>query len=359
MGTAEKISTCLVIGLCLAAAIAPSTSGSDSLANLKQFSDFSQFDVKSLARGETLSQRGPLMSTPYGIRAQFLFFVPASPEEVAGRLQSWDPSCHEDLKVYAFHGLKASGTGGIKGLNLDPAQRPVKWLLDKTQATTASRSDLNLSRHEAQELAACTGKDPRPGAVSSCWAGLLAARVDAFRRYGLSGVPPYEVGEELFSPAAQLPPMLLEDARISREFAPILRRAGIVNGAVNGSPLAPRLFWSLFEADRHATLNLGAVYLLAINDHYQLLSVEYYVSGTYYTAATLYEIWPVKAGGITGSLVWRGDFYAAPVLRVTKGIERIAYGAIMIQEIKKEISCLRKDLCAGPTMSSPPAGHLP
>lgn len=360
MGLVGKLSTCLVSGLCLVAGMASPASGPDPLACLKQFSDFSRIDVKSLAEGEILSQRGPLMNAPHGIWSQFCFFVPDSPEETAGRLQTWNPSRHEALKVHAFHDLETGcGPDGFRGLHLDPAQRPMKRLLDKSLATTAGNSDLNLSRNEAQELAGCVKKSVEPGAVSSCWARLLAGRAGAFQRHGLSGVPAYEVGEEPFSPAAQLPPMLLEQARIAREFAPILQRAGIVKGAGNGSPLVPRLYWSLFEANHHATLNLGAVYLLAVNDHYQLLSLEYYVSGTYYAAATLYEIWPIRAGGTTGSLVWRGDFYAAPALRMTKGIERIAYGAIMVQEIKKEIGCLQKDLKTRPAVSRPSSARLP
>ena len=135
--------------------------------------------------------------------------------------------------------------------------------------------------------------------------------------------------------------MLQEQARITREFAPLLQRAGLLSRGTEVPPLTPYYYWSMFEADHHATLNLGAVYQLDLGDHYQLLDLEYYVSGNYYTAATLFEIWPVRDGDKTGSLVWRGDFFAAPLLRFTKGMERIAYGAIMIQEIKKEIRCFR------------------
>ena len=100
----------------------------------------------------------------------------------------------------------------------------------------------------------------------------------------------------------------------------------------------------MFDADHHGTISLGAFYKLGVNDHFQMVDMEYYVSGNYYTSTTLYEIWPIRVGDRSGSLIWRGDFFAAPTLRFTKGTERLAYGAIMVQEIKKEIRCFQDDM---------------
>jgi hypothetical protein len=47
--------------------------------------------------------------------------------------------------------------------------------------------------------------------------------------------------------------------------------------------------------------------------------------------------------GKSEALVWRGDFFAAPTLRFTKGTERIAYGALMLQDIKKENHCMQDE----------------
>jgi hypothetical protein len=87
---------------------------------------------------------------------------------------------------------------------------------------------------------------------------------------------------------------------------------------------------------------------LAVGDHHQLLDAQYYVSGTYYACVTLYEVWPIRDGGRSGSVVWRGDYFAAPSLAVTKGTERLAYGAIMLQELKKAVRCFQKDATAKP-----------
>ena len=76
------------------------------------------------------------------------------------------------------------------------------------------------------------------------------------------------------------------------------------------------------------------------------MDVQYYVSGKYFAAATLYEIWPIQLGEKSGALVWRGDFVAAPTLAFTRGTERIVYGAILLQEIKKVVRCFQDDLKA-------------
>jgi hypothetical protein len=62
----------------------------------------------------------------------------------------------------------------------------------------------------------------------------------------------------------------------------------------------------------------------------------------YYTYVTLYQVWPIQERGRSGALVWRGDFFAAPTLTFTKGAERLAYGAIMLQELKKAVRCFQE-----------------
>jgi hypothetical protein len=318
--------------------------GADPRENLKQFSAFAQVDLPRLLAGDILSERGSLMDFPNGISAQLCFAVPATAAAAAERLQHWDPSRHESLKVHAFHELHdPCVSADFDSLSLAGKMRSVKWLVDKTRETTADKSELNLSRSEARELAACARTNPAPTALSACWARLLLARASAFQRQGQAGVPAYEWSTSSVSPVTQLRAMVLEQAAMAREFAPLLQQAGLHHSAVSPTR-KPFYYWDLFEADHHGTLSLGARYRLAAGDHDQLLDEEYYVSGSYYTSITLYEIWPVRVGDTTGALVWRGDFLAAPTLAFTKGTERIAYGAIMIQEIKKEIRCFQDDL---------------
>ena len=86
------------------------------------------------------------------------------------------------------------------------------------------------------------------------------------------------------------------------------------------------------------------MYLLAVGNHYQLADMEYYVNASYFTSITLMEVWPIQDGAKPAALVWRDDYFAAPMLAFTKGTERIAYGALMLQDIKKEIRCFEDDV---------------
>jgi hypothetical protein len=137
--------------------------------------------------------------------------------------------------------------------------------------------------------------------------------------------------------------MLGERPPLAREFAPLLGECGLLqdHGAAS---LKPFHYWGLYEANRHATLTLGAVYLLPLEDRYQLLDVQYYVSGTYYTFVTLYQVWPIQVGGKAGALIWRGDFFSTPTLAYTRGVERLAYGAFMLQELKKTIRSFQNQI---------------
>ena len=323
-----------------AAAVAGSA---DPVEAIKNFSGFQQIEVNRLLRGEVLSERDPAMGFPNGISAQTCFAVPLEADEAAKRLQTWDPVPHPELKVYAFHALHLPCTlVDFQPLDFKNGPSPVRWLLDETVASTPASSELNLTRDEAGKLADCVRQRPDARVVSMCWANLLSARASAYQAKGLAGVSPYEVGSETVSPSDQLRTMLRSQLAVSHEFLPILKKIGLVENEPDPA-FVPFYYWTLFDADYHGTISLGAVYLLPINDHFQLVDLEYYVSGNYYTSATLYEVWPVHANGKSAALVWRGDYFAAPTLRFTEGTERIAYGVLMLQDIKKEIHCIQDE----------------
>jgi hypothetical protein len=316
------------------------------VGTITNFSDFQLIDLNRLLAGEVLAERGSLMNFPNGISGQTCFAVPLSAEETARQLQIWDPSPHADLKVYAFHPLRAPcETADFQALDFKSSQHSVHWLLDKTTATAAGKSELNLARDEARDLAACTQNRPDPQAAASCWAKLLQKRVSQFQQKAWDGTRPYEFGTDSVSPAAQLHRLLLEQLPVAHEFAPLLKKIGLLGNDTVPS-LIPFYYWTLFDADHHAAISLGAVYKLAVGDHYQLADMEYYVSNGFYASATLYEVWPIQAGGKPAALVWRGDYFAAPMLAFTKGTERIAYGALMLQDIKKEIHDFQDDVRA-------------
>jgi hypothetical protein len=283
------------------------------------------------------------MSFPNGLSAQTCFVTPEAAAETARRLQMWDPLPHETLKVFAYQAVRAPcAAADFQTLSLKSSQSAIRWLLGKTLATTADKSDLNLTRAEAQQLASCAQSNPDPEDVSACWAELLRERAAEFQRRGFDGLLPYEANGTTVSPATQLREMLSEQPAVARQFATLLRQSGLLGGP-GVEPLTPTLYWTLFEANHRATLCLGAIYLLPQGDHYQLLDAQYYVSGKYYAAATLCEIWPMRVDEKPGALVWRGDFVAAPTLAFVRGTDRIVYGAILLQEIKKVVRCFQDD----------------
>jgi hypothetical protein len=320
---------------------AASSRAQDPVAALKRFSDFEKIDLNRLMGGDVVSERGSLMNFPNGISGQTCFAVPVSAEETAKRLQAWNPSPYSDLKVFAFRSFRQPcELADFQALDFKSSQRPIRWLLEKTAATTAAKSDLNLTYNEAEELASCTERRADPAKTAECWAKLLFDRASRFQQKGLAGILPYEAAGPAASPGEQLHSMLLEQLAVEHEFLPILKKIGFIGSETTPS-LTPAYYCTLFEANHHATLALGAVYRLAVGDHYQLADVQYYVSNDYYTATTLYEVWPIQVGEKAGALVWRGDFFSAPMLAYTKGTERIAYGVLMLQDIKKEIHCMQ------------------
>jgi len=323
--------------------VAGAPESSDPVETIKGYSDFAAIDLGRVLNGDVLSERGSLMNFPNGISAQTCYALALPAAEAARRLQLWDPSPYAELKVFAFHAVHAPcEPADFQTLDFRTRQRPVRWLLDKTVETTPTRSELNLTRDEARQLAGCVPKPADPQKVSECWAKLLMARATAFQQRGLAGTMPYEVAGETVSPADQLRSMLLEQLSIAHEFLPILKGIGLL-GKDDMPSLTPCYYWTMFDADYHGTISLGAVYLLPVGNHFQLIDLEYYVNANYYTSATLYEVWPVQAQGRSMALVWRGDFFAAPTLRFTTGIDRIAYGALMLQDIKKEIHCMQDE----------------
>ncbi len=333
--------TILAGGLLAAISVARA---SDPLDVVKSFSDFPAADLRHVLDGGILGTRGSLMDFPNGLSAQTCFVTPEAPEETVRRLLVWDPLPHEALKVFAYQAMRSPGeVADFHSLSLKSSQGAIRWLLDKTLSTTADKSDLNLTRAESQQLANCVKGNPDPEDVSTCWAEVLRERVAVFQQHGFDGLPPYEASGETVSPAIQLREMLRDQPAVSRQFATLLRQSGLFGGE-RATSLTPSLYWTLFEANHHATLCLGAIYLLPLGDHYQLLDVQYYVSGKYYAAATLCEVWPIRVGEKSGALVWRGDFVAAPSLAFAKGIDRMVYGAILLQEVKKVVHCFQDDL---------------
>jgi len=137
--------------------------------------------------------------------------------------------------------------------------------------------------------------------------------------------------------------MLHEGLAVAHEFLPILKRIRLA-GNDTAPSLTPFYYWTLFDADYHGTISLGAVYLLPVSDHYQVVEIEYYVNSTYYASATLYDVWPIQFGGKSGRSSGVVTIFAAPMLQFTKGPSESRTECSMLQDIKKEIHCMQEDV---------------
>lgn len=324
----------------------------DPLGSLRSFSAFTSVDLRRLEALEVLGEPGSQMEFANGISTEtcFAVFVPAA--EAARRLQVWDPSLRGTLKTLQFHLVNKSCTAAdFPKVILNTANRPQRWLIDKSLATANSKSELNLTRDECQALANLARTQPAPEGISAYWSKLLLDRTTQFQRHGFAGLRPYEVAGQTVSPLAHLRALLTEREAVAREFAPLLKECGIL-GESGKAALEPFHYWALYEANHHATLTLGAVYLLAAGDRFQLMDVQYYVNGTYYTFVTLYDVWPIELRQKPAALVWRGDFFSAPRLAYARGVERLAYAAVMLQELKDSIRLFQKEVLK-------PASELP
>lgn len=351
----SRLSLILAGSLLCGVPVVLGASGPSPLEELETFSTFSDVDLEKLHAGEILGEPGTLMKFPDGISAETCFVVAVPAAEVATRLKFWDPSLRGTVKTVGFHALSTPCTPeDFRTLSLKPANRPQRWLLEETANPLARKSELNLSQTEAQQLADCVKRDRKPANMSACWATLLLGRARQFENKGFAGIAAYEAQGRQVEPLVHLQALLKEREPVAREFAPLLRQTGLL-GSEGSKPLKPFYYWGLYEANRQATLTLGAVYLLPLAESYQLLDVQYYVSGTYYTFATLYQVWPVEIRGRPAALVWRGDFFSTPTMPYTKGVERLAYGAFMLQELRKTIRSFQKNAATSKT----PPGYTP
>ena len=206
--------TGLVGGLLAVASVAIA---SDPLEDVRRFSDFAAVDLRRVLDGDILGARGSLMNFPTGLSAQTCFVTTEAAGETARRLLVWDPLPHDALNVFAYQAVRGPcEIADFQSLNLKSNQGAVRWLLDKTLATTADRSDLNLTHAEAQQLANCARSNPGSDNIGTCWGEVLQERAAAFQREGFDGLPPYEANGVTVLPGTQLREMLRDQPAVAR-----------------------------------------------------------------------------------------------------------------------------------------------
>jgi hypothetical protein len=326
-----------------------SVQASSPAEEIRSFGAFNNVNPDQLAGGQILSERGASMKFQDGISTQMCYVVMTPADKTAHELQYWDASQHENLGVFQHHDIHDPARDeDFANLNLGIEKRPVHMMREETFAIGNDKSDFNLSRAEAQALtetmrSGSGGKSHSPESATAAWKKTLLQRAISFQQGGVERTPAYEMNGSNVRPSSQFTSILKEQPKITAEFRPVLEQTSLLGSGA--PPSSGRFYWDLFDADSSGTISLGACFGKSIGDNkYQIADMEYYVSGSYYASLTLYEIWPVTINGKAASLIWRGDFFSAPSVAFTHGVERMAYGMVMIQETKKAVRAFQQDM---------------
>jgi hypothetical protein len=328
--------------LCLLALGIPNTLA-DPVSELASFSVFDKVDLAALAKGDPTVAHGPAMGGRY-ISAQSCFVVAAPPLRVAEAMRQWNPARHPELKVLLHSDLPSSpGPANFSRLSSAPDNGAVRSLVSATQKLS---TDLQISKEEAKKLpAANSGSGAMPAPIAGFWADVLGGRARAFSSGGSAAQPPYDHTGQAVRPSEEFNGLLRQQDKIRRQFSGLIDSSGIGRGS--GS-LRPELFWELLTADEQGVLTLGASYRRSgPNGTYQAADALYYASGGYYVGLTLYQMWPVDAGGRPSTLVWRGDFISSATIASLHGIERVASESSMMRDISKAVTAFRRDTGGG------------
>jgi hypothetical protein len=311
----------------------------DAATELSGFSIFDQIDIEELAKGDVKTVHGPPMGGRF-LSVQSCYVAPGSPAQQIEAMRNWDPTKHRELKVFLHSDLPASSApANFAKLKNAPDNGPVRALVAATQKLT---SELQIGKEEAKKFSGGEGGNGvMPELVVAFWSDVLAGRAKSFVSGGTAAQPPYDHTDNAIRPSEELNSLLKQQDKIRKQFSGFLGETGIGRGA--GS-LTPELYWELLDVDDQGVLTLGASYNRAgAGGTHQAVDVLYYASGGYYVALTLYQMWPVTAGGKPSTLVWRGDMISSASLESLHGVERLGSESAMMKDISKAINLFRKD----------------
>jgi hypothetical protein len=311
----------------------PLNGAADPAAELAEFSVFDKIDIEDLAKSDAKTMHGPPMNGRF-LSVQSVYVAAGAPDKQIEALRSWDPTKHRELKVYLHGDLPASPSpASFAKLKNAPDNGAVGPFVAATQKL---KPDLQISKEEEKKFSGGEGGWTMPEAVAAFWMEVLSARAKSFIAGGASAQPPYDHTGDAIRPGDELNSLLKQQGKIRKQFAGFLDQTGIGRGA--GS-LTPELYWELIEVDDQGVVTLGASY----GRSNQAADVLYYASGGYYVALTLYQVWPVTAGGKPATLVWRGDMISSAALAELHGVERLGSESAMMKDISKAITAFRKD----------------
>ena len=317
----------------------------DAVSEMAGFSVFDKVDLAELARSDVKTAHGVPMSNARFISVQSCYVWPGTPAQHIAAMRQWTPTRHPELKVFLHSDLPgAPSAANFSRLRSAPDNAAVRALVSATEQLS---TDLQISSAEAKKFSAgkTGGGGAMPESVAAFWANVLASRAQAFASGGSSAQAAYDHTGQAIRPGEELNGLLRQQDRIRRQFSGFLESTGIGRGA--GS-IKPELYWELLNVEDQGVVTLGASYSRAgANGTYQAADTLYYASGGYYAGVTLYQLWPVNAGGRASTLVWRGDMVSAASLASLHGIEKLASESSMMKDVGKAVTFFRRDTAGG------------
>jgi len=331
----------LMVAVCAAVVLAPALSHADPYDELAALSSISKdkIDRSKLEKGGIISARSPGVNLQRGQCVEAIFVVEAPVEKTLESLKEWNVTAHPDLKVYLHGDLPASfGPGDFSKLASAPGNGAVKSFITASQKLGSGSTDLQLNTAEAEQAPKkVEGRLMSPELVSF-WSGVLDKRAKAFASGGTPAQPPYNLSGQKVSASEDLSSLLKSQPKAHNQFRSLIESAG-----VSGKPSKPNMYWELFDAEGDAHLSLGASFFLSSGKTAQAAEIGYFATGGDYATLTLYQMWPIEAGGKPATLIWRVDFVSAAGLANLHGIERNASGSAMVKEFEKFDSAFQKD----------------
>jgi hypothetical protein len=338
-----RTSALLLLGLGIFAAAPLRADLNSDLA----FTAFTNVDVNAMAGGAILQQRGGLLNFPRGITSQSLFIINAAPSDVAAKLVHWNPARHPELKVWLHKsGLPPQPTAAdfAELANL-PNNPSVQFQIDSTAKLDPANPSLQVSKEEAQLIAATAAQEKDPKALFvKAWSQILAGRITSFLN-GRAGSDYYVVSGENIQPSNEIKSLLHSDIKVYGAYQRLFNQTPIK--ALAGAPatkLAPvDIYYECFDVEGSGALGTGAIFQAANGPSIQSADIEYFINSGIYAEVELEQLWPIAVNGKTETLVWRDDMVSAPNIAYLHGTERLASGMVMLQDTKQGIEAFRAE----------------
>ena len=311
------------------------------------FSAFSNVDVNAMAGGTVLQARGGLITFARGITTQSLYIIDAAPADVQNKLVHWNPARHAELKVWLHHsGVPAQPTlADFADLASLPDNASVQYQIDATAKLDPENPALQVSRQEAQLIAATAAQEKDPKALfGKVWSQILLGRMTSFLG-GHAGADNDVVSGGDVRPLSDVKSLLHSDIKVYGEYQRLLNQtpAKALATAVAAKTVPADIYYECFDVQGYAAVGTGAVYQGVSGNAIQSADIEYYVNSGIFAEIELEQLWPIAVNGKTETLVWRDDLVSAPNIAYLHGTERLASGMIMLQETKEGIEAFRAE----------------